>query len=167
MSQIYKSAAGSGGVITSVTGANGVSASPATGAVVVSGVNATTSTVGVASFNSSDFTVNGSGQVSLIGTSPASYTNVTTAMSPYTVTATDYFLSVNSTAGPVTINLPNTPTANRKFIIKDRLGQAATNAITLTTPGGVTTIDGATTYVFTDNFESLEIWFQGANYEAF
>src|SRR5260221_508932 len=52
-----------------------------------------------------------------------SYTDVTFAMSPYTVTATDYFLSVNATAGPVTINLPDSPTTDRQFIIKDRLGQ--------------------------------------------
>ncbi len=67
MSQIYKSAAGGGGVVTSVTGTNGVIASPTTGAVVVSGVNATTSSVGVASFNPAEFTVTVGGQVSLIG----------------------------------------------------------------------------------------------------
>jgi len=53
------------GVVDSVTGSNGVTASPTTGNVVVSGVNATTSSVGVASFNSANFTVNGSGQVSI------------------------------------------------------------------------------------------------------
>lgn len=58
---------GGGASVTSVTGSNGVTASPTTGAVVVSGVNATTSTVGVASFNPADFTVNGSGEVSTIG----------------------------------------------------------------------------------------------------
>lgn len=66
MSQIFKSAASGGGLVTSVTGSNGVTASPTTGAVVVSGVNATTSSVGVASFNPSNFTVTG-GQVSLLG----------------------------------------------------------------------------------------------------
>jgi hypothetical protein len=57
---------GGGGGVTSVTGLNGVTASPTTGAVVVSGVDATTSTVGVASFNPADFTVT-SGEVSLLG----------------------------------------------------------------------------------------------------
>lgn len=65
------------GVVNSVTGANGVTASPTTGAVVVSGVNATTTTVGVASFNSADFTVNGSGQVTLIGTGGAPIQTIT------------------------------------------------------------------------------------------
>src|ERR1700689_4598331 len=66
MSQIFKAAGSSSGVVFSVTGTNGVTASPTTGNVVVSGVNATTSTVGVASFNSTEFTVSGAGQVSLI-----------------------------------------------------------------------------------------------------
>jgi hypothetical protein len=66
MSQIYKSAAGGGSIVTSVTGTNGVTAFPTTGDVVLSGVNATTSSVGVASFNPLDFTVTAGGEVSLI-----------------------------------------------------------------------------------------------------
>ena len=54
------------GVVDSVTGANGVTASPTTGNVVVSGINATTSSVGVASFNPANFTVDAGGQVSAI-----------------------------------------------------------------------------------------------------
>lgn len=95
------------------------------------------------------------------------YTNVTFAMSPYTVTSTDYFISVDSSAGPVTINLPNSPTANRQFIVKDRLGQAGINNVTVKSLGGVTTIDGQASYVFVDNYESLECLFNGANYEVF
>jgi hypothetical protein len=63
------SGGGGGGSVTSVTGANGVTASPTTGAVIVSGINATTSTVGVASFNPTDFTVSGAGEVSAIAMS--------------------------------------------------------------------------------------------------
>lgn len=59
---------GGGGVVTSVTGANGVTASPTTGAVVVSGINATTSSVGVARFNPAQFSIT-AGAVSLIGAS--------------------------------------------------------------------------------------------------
>ncbi len=68
MSQASGISLGSGGgVVNSVTGANGVTASPTTGNVVVSGVNATTSSVGVASFDPLEFTVSGSGEVSLLG----------------------------------------------------------------------------------------------------
>jgi trimeric autotransporter adhesin len=59
--------ASSAGIVTSVTGANGINASPTTGAVVVSGSNATTSTVGVAFFNPAEFIVSAGGQVSLLG----------------------------------------------------------------------------------------------------
>lgn len=95
------------------------------------------------------------------------YVNVTTAMSPYTVTATDYFISCDSTAGAITIRLPNTTTNYREFVIKDRVGNASISGITVTTVGGVVTLDGATSYIFTDNYESLEILFNGTTYEAF
>lgn len=95
------------------------------------------------------------------------YTSVNAAMSPYVVTATDYFISVDSTAGAVIIQLPNSTTAKREFVIKDRLGQSTTNNITVTTVGGVVTMDGNTSYVFTDNYESLEILFNGTTYEVF
>jgi hypothetical protein len=62
------SGSGGSGVI-SVNANNGLIASPTSGSVIVSGVNATTSSVGVASFNSSDFTVSGAGQVSLASSS--------------------------------------------------------------------------------------------------
>lgn len=95
------------------------------------------------------------------------YTNVTTAMSPYTVLETDYFLSCDATAGAITIRLPNTTTSRRELIIKDRVGISGTNAINITTVGGAVTIDGATTVTFTDNYESLEMLFNGTTYETF
>lgn len=95
------------------------------------------------------------------------YTNVTSVMSPYAVNATDYFISVDASGGPVTINLPDTPNANRQFIIKDRLGQAGTNTITVKSLTGASTIDGHASYLFVDNYESLECLFNTANYEIF
>jgi hypothetical protein len=95
------------------------------------------------------------------------YTNVTTAMSPYTAISSDHFISCDATAGPITILLPNSPSVPREFIIKDRLGVAATNNITITTVGGIDTIDGMTTYIFTDDYESLEMLFNGTSYETF
>jgi hypothetical protein len=104
--------------------------------------------------------------ISLIAGSLA-YTNVTNAMSPYTVLSTDYFISVDASGGPVIINLPNAPTTNQEFIIKDRLGQASTNAITVKSLSGVTTVDGQASYVFSDNYESLDVIYHTANYEGF
>ncbi len=97
----------------------------------------------------------------------AEYTNVTAAMSPYTVTATDYFISVDASGGPVTINLPNAPVANRQFIVKDRLGQAPVNNITVKSLGGITTVDLQASYIFVDAFESLECLYHTSNYEVF
>ncbi len=95
------------------------------------------------------------------------YVNITNAMSPYTVTATDYYISVDSSAGVVTINLPDSTTANRQFIIKDRLGTSQTNNITVKSLTGASTIDGQASYIFKDNYESLECLFHGSNYEGF
>ena len=95
-----------------------------------------------------------------------SYVNVTSAMSPYSVTATDFFISVDATNGPVTIVLPLSPGTNEEYVIKDRLGQASNNVITVNTQGG-DTIDGAVTYVFTDPYESIDILFHLNNFEIF
>lgn len=128
--------------------------------------NTTTSSKGVAQFNPADFTVS-AGVVSLIGTMPGGYKNVTFGDSPYTVLSTDYFISVDATGGAVTINLPDTPTTDRQFIIKDRLGQALINNITIKSLGGVTTIDQQASYVFDDAYGSLECLFNSSNYEVF
>jgi hypothetical protein len=97
----------------------------------------------------------------------AEYVNVTNAMSPYTVTETDYFISVDSSGGPVTINLPDAPNENRQFIVKDRLGQAGTNNITIKSLTSASTLDGQASYIFVDNYESLECLYNSSNYEIF
>lgn len=95
------------------------------------------------------------------------YTLVTTANSPYTVTATDYYISIDSTAGPVTIRLPNAPTTYRLFVVKDKAGTSASNNISITTVGGVVTIDGLTTYLLNEPYEAADILFNGTSYEVF
>jgi hypothetical protein len=150
--------------VTTINGSNGITVSPTSGSVIVSGINATTSVIGVASFNPLDFTVK-SGQVSLVGTTPNSYTNVTFGMSPYSVGISDYFISVDCSGGPVSLIFPDSPPQNRQFIIKDRLGQSATKNITLS--AGFSTIDGSGTQIMEDAFESIEMLFHGTNYEIF
>ncbi len=95
-----------------------------------------------------------------------SYVNVV-GPTTYVVTATDYFISCNSTAGPITIQLANSPTQYDQFIIKDRTGTAPSNNITVTTVSGVVLIDGSANQVFTDAYESLEMIFNGTSYETF
>jgi len=85
------------------------------------------------------------------------YTNVNAAASPYTVLAADYYISVDSSAGAVTLNFPNAPSANRIWVIKDRTGSAATHNITITTPGGTVTFDGSTSFVMNTAYESVQL----------
>lgn len=85
---------------------------------------------------------------------------------PYTVLALDYYIAVDS-ASARTINLPNAPTTGKSYVIKDRVGSAATNNITVTTPGGAVLIDGSTTFVISTNYGSINVVFNGTKYEIF
>ena len=98
---------------------------------------------------------------------PTIYTDVTTAMSPYTVLLTDYYLSVDSTGGPVTINLPTSPPLTTRFVVKDRTGAARVSPITIQAIGGVTTIDYDTDFILVDSNESVELLYYTGNYEVF
>lgn len=91
-------------------------------------------------------------------------TRTAVSSSPYVVLTTDYFISV-STASARTIQLPNAPTTNQAWIIKDRTGSGGSNNISVTTVGGVITIDGATTYTINSNFGSIGVLFNGTSYE--
>lgn len=96
------------------------------------------------------------------------YRNVTHAMSPYTVVATDFFLSVDCSGGVVTLNFPNAPTAYTRWVVKDRTGNAAASNITITTPGGSLTFDGSTSYVMNANYQAVDILANTApTYEIF
>jgi hypothetical protein len=109
----------------------------------------------------SDCTTVGSGNTITINVSgsslAANYTNVTHAMSPYTVLVTDYYLSVDCSGGIVTLNFPNAPTFKQVWVVKDRTGSSATNNISITTPGGTVTFDGQTTYTINTNYEALNL----------
>lgn len=95
------------------------------------------------------------------------YTQISTTDSPYTALSTDYYISVDATAGPVTVYLPDILTAQRMFLIKDALGQSQVNNITITTASGITKFDGSTTYVLDTEFEAVLLTFGGTAYEAF
>ena len=87
--------------------------------------------------------------------------------SPYTVLTADYYMTCNVSAGVLTVSLPNAPTTGTVFIVKDSGGDAASNNITVTTAGGVVTIDGATTFVMNTAYESANFLFNGTSYEVF
>ena len=64
-------------------------------------------------------------------------TDIVFADSPYTVLGTDYFLSVDTSGGAITVTLPNAATlAGRTYVIRDTGGAAAATNITVATAGG-------------------------------
>lgn len=113
---------------------------------------------------------NGAGSITIAANSAAqvvNYVSVNHAASPYLALATDYYIAADVTAGVVSILLPNGPTTGRVFVVKDKVGLAATSNITVTTVGGVVNIDGATTFVMNTAYESAEFIFNGSSYEIF
>jgi hypothetical protein len=110
---------------------------------------------------------NGPGSITIAatGTTILNYTSVTT--SPYVVAATDDYMSVNTSSIAITVQLPNAPTTGRVYTIKDKSGLAATNNITITTVGGTITIDGSTSFVMNTSYQSINVLFDGTNYEVF
>ncbi len=84
---------------------------------------------------------------------------------PYNVVAIDYYLAVDASGSPITINLPNTTTTGRMFIVKDYLGQANINNINVTTPGGTVLFDGFTLYTLNAQYQSANFIFDGTNYQ--
>lgn len=95
------------------------------------------------------------------------YTAVNHAASPYTVLSTDRYLSCDVTAGVITILLPNAPTNYTTYIIKDKVGLAATSNITVTTVGGAVNVDGATTFVMNTAYQAVSLIFNGTSYEVY
>ncbi len=151
MSQIYKSVASSPSVPIQFTTNSGIAVPAANNLNVLGASGVSTSGAG------STITIVSSGIA-------GNYVSVT-GPATYAVTATDYFISCDSTAGVITIQLPNAPTQYDTFVIKDRTGAADTNNITVTTVGGAVLIDGATSYIFDEEYESIEVLFNGTSYE--
>lgn len=113
---------------------------------------------------------NGAGSITIAantGAASFNYTGVNHAASPYTVLSTDYYISADVTAGVISILLPNAPATGRAFVVKDKVGLAATSNITVTTVGGAVNIDGATTFVMNTAYEAVSLIFNGTSYEVY
>ena len=90
---------------------------------------------------------------------PITVTSVNFGMSPYTPALLDSLLEVDTSGGPVTINL--TTGASRAGLdleIKDITGQAGngTNKISLV-PSGAETVDGLAPYLIDSPFSSVKL----------
>lgn len=85
---------------------------------------------------------------------------------PITVSATtDYFLCINLSApAPSTINLPASPAAGLTYLVKDCAGDAATQNITISPNTGL--IDGASTFVVNQNYQSTAVTYDGTQWRV-
>jgi hypothetical protein len=82
---------------------------------------------------------------------------------PYTVLPQDAIVIVDSSVSR-TINLTATPSIGQKVIIKDNTGTANTNNITIS--GNGKNIDGAATLVLNTTFASVELIYNGTQWNA-
>lgn len=95
------------------------------------------------------------------------YTSVDFVMSPYTVLPIDDYISVDCSAGPVTLLFPNSPTLYETWTVKDRFGYASTNNISITTVGGTVLFeDYQTTYTINSNYGAVNLIWNGTFYEV-
>ena len=160
MSQITVASSGnSSSNVLTLTGNSGGIVGPTGGNINVVGTGSVTVT---GNPGTSTLTIAVTGTTEVIP-----YVSVNHAASPYTALATDYYISADVTAGVVSIFLPNAPVTGRVYIVKDKVGLAATSNITVTTPGGTVTIDGVTSYAMNTAYQSLQVIFDGTNYQIF
>lgn len=80
---------------------------------------------------------------------------------PYTTLTTDYVIYVDTSAAR-TINLVATPVTGTTYRIKDNVGSAAANNITITPAAGL--IDGAATFVVNSNWGSVDCVYNGTGW---
>lgn len=145
-----------GGAVSSVTGTtNEVTASPTTGAVVLTipstfiapgSIEATTTLK-----SDGNFTAAAGQYVSI--TTPGAY--------PYTTLATDFLILIDTSAAR-TITPIGSPTTGQMYRIKDNVGSAAINNITVTPSGK--NIDGVASKVINTNYGSIDIIYNGTQW---
>lgn len=110
---------------------------------------------------------NGAGTITVSATG-ADVLNYSDAnATPYVVVATDEFISVDTSAIPITIHLPNAPVVGRVYYIKDRDGFANVRNITITTPGAVALFDGNVFFIMNTSYQAISVLFDGTNYQIF
>ncbi len=86
--------------------------------------------------------------------------------SDYAVDNQDHYIAVNNTVNPGTVTLPDNntfPTQGQTFIIKDNVGNAATNIINVVVDNG-RFIDNQTTQTIDQDYGWLEVRYDGTNY---
>ncbi len=147
------------GAVTSVTGtANQITSSPTTGAVTLtipSTFIAPGSIESTTTLKSDGIFTTASGQVVKI-TTPGAY--------PYTTLTSDFVILVDSSAARTIVPL-GSPTTGQMYRIKDNVGSAALNNITITPSGK--NIDGSASVLIQNNYGSIDIVYNGTQWNVF
>jgi hypothetical protein len=73
--------------------------------------------------------------------------------------STDYFICLDPTANPITVNLPASPVVGQSYLIKDCTGASSTHGIIVTPASG--TIDGLPNFTMSIPYQSTAVTFTG------
>ena len=86
--------------------------------------------------------------------------------SPYAVTDADYYVAIDSTPAPVTVQLPATPITGRHIIVADSVGMSPSNNITVDGGANFITAGGTSslTQVINSAFSSYDMTFDGSKW---
>jgi len=119
-------------------------------------VSATTPTLGqTLRYDNTSWTPANMGGWTVIGAA-------TSWLSSHNVVDTDTLIKVDCTGGAALVILPTSPVSGRTLYIKDILGSAGTNNITIN--GNTNNIDGNIEYVLTSNYQSVTLAYTGSQW---
>jgi hypothetical protein len=89
---------------------------------------------------------------------------VVTAAGGVTVTTDNHIVIINKTTGAATaVTLPASPATGKMIVVKDGKGDAATNNITIS---GSHNIDGSSSVVIDQNYETVTVVFNGSQWNV-
>ncbi len=109
----------------------------------------------------------GTGSINLASGLIINTTDVVFIDSPYTILGTDYFISVDTSGGAITVTLPNAATVTgRTYVIRDTGGAAAASNITIGTAGGNLVGGGAAaaTKTLSANYSGATVYSNGTTW---
>jgi hypothetical protein len=91
-------------------------------------------------------------------------TSISSSTSPYSVAANDFYLAVNTSTGPVTVNLLSTPVEGNHLVIADATGSGGTNNVTINGNGNNIVYQGtsASSAVINSNYGAIDMTFDGS-----
>ena len=122
--------------------------------------------IGETNTGGSYFRISNTGDVTVtsgVFTSAGRVHDVTLVSNDHTATTSEYMLAVDSSGGPVKIDLPSAGVVGTTFEIKDRTGSAASNNITISGVSGET-FDGSDTVTMSGNYDHIRVMADGADW---